>query len=425
MRILLLIPGTGHFFCGSCLRDNALGKALRGLGHDAMMAPLYLPFFLEEPAPDEPVHMGGINMYLRQKAPFTRNTPKPLADLLDNPALLRWASRQGNMTDASGLGPMTLSMLRGDEGRQADELEKLIDWIGSIETPDVVILSNVMLVGMARRLKQALCRPILCTMQGEQPFLDALPEPYRSDAWRTIAERAADVDAFLPVSRHYGEVVRERIGVSADRVHPVLNGIDLEGFAPGEPPERPTVGYLARMCADKGLPTLVEAFVTLKKRGSVEGLRLRVGGVVLREDEKLVAAQKERLHAAGVLGDVEFLPNLERDAKIELLRSLSVFSVPAIYGESFGLYVLEALACGVPVVEPRHGAFPELLEETGGGVLCEPGDADSLADALEGLLLDPDERSRLAQAGCEAVAERFTSERMARDVAAVCESLTG
>jgi glycosyltransferase involved in cell wall biosynthesis len=423
MRILQLTPGTGSFLCGSCLRDNALALALRRLGHDVIVAPLYLPFMLEgeQPDADAPVHMGGINMYLQQKLPWTRHLPRFVANWLDSPGLLRWAASRSNMTDAHGLGAMTLSMLRGEHGKQAAELEKLIEWAESLERPDVVLLSNVMLIGLARRVRDALGAPIFTTMQGEPPFLDSLDEPYRGRCWDTLSERARDLDGFIAVSRYTGDLMTRRLELDADKVHLVPNGIEPDGFAPGaEPPSAPTLGYLARMCPDKGLHTLVDAFLLVRDRGRVPGVRLRAAGVVLNEDKDYLREQEAKIRAAGATGDVELLANVPRDEKIRHLQGLTVMSVPATYGESFGLYVLEALACGVPVVQPRHAAFPELIEATGGGLLCEPDDAKSLADALEELLLDPARARALGDTGRRAVLENFTAERMARDVERVC-----
>jgi len=425
MRIALLIPGTGTFYCGSCLRDSALALALRRLGHDAEMVPLYLPFLLEDHGADESarVHLGGINMYLQQKVPALRHVPGWLSHVLDAPSLLRWASRRGDMVDAHALGELTVSTLRGESGRQRGEVERLVRFLAERPRFDVVCLSNVMLIGLARSLKESLGVPLVCTLQGEAPFLDALPEPWRGMAWREVTERAAVVDAFVPVSAHYGELMRARLALPAERLRVVHNGIELDGLAPGpgfagEGP--PTIGYLARMCPEKGLHTLVDAFVALRRRGTLPGLHLAVAGTCVRADEVYVEAQRAKLEAAGCAADVEFFPNIEREDKLRFLASLSVLSVPATYGESFGLYVLEALAAGVPVVQPRHGAFPEVLAATGGGTLVEPDDATALADGLEQLLRDPERRRALATAGRAAVLERYGVERMARDFAAVC-----
>jgi glycosyltransferase involved in cell wall biosynthesis len=122
---------------------------------------------------------------------------------------------------------------------------------------------------------------------------------------------------------------------------------------------------------------------------------------------------------------VEFHPNVDRAAKLAFLRSLSVFSVPARYGEAFGLYVLEAMAAGVPVVMPRVAAFPELIEATGGGVLCAADDPRALAEALEELLLDQPRVRALGEAGRCAVFARFSAEAMAQAMAQVYAEVAG
>ncbi|MFT5477466.1 MAG: glycosyltransferase involved in cell wall biosynthesis, partial [Planctomycetota bacterium] len=147
--------------------------------------------------------------------------------------------------------------------------------------------------------------------------------------------------------------------------------------------------------------------------------RLRVVGVVLPEDRRFLKECKRKLAAAGVLESVSFHPNVSREEKLQHLGQFSLFSVPATYGESFGLYLLEAMACGVPVVQPRHASFPELIERTGGGVLCPADDAQGLARALDGLLTDPEGMRRMGERGRLAVHEHFTVDRMAAEVEAI------
>jgi glycosyltransferase involved in cell wall biosynthesis len=515
VNLLQLTPGAGAMYCGGCLRDNALVAALRKLGHQVLMVPLYLPLTLDEEdqSTGTPLFFGGISVYLEQKSPLFRGAPGWLHDLFASRRLLQWAAGKAAKTRAADLGELTLSMLRGEAGNQARELEALIAWLKTQPKPDVLCLSNALLIGMVRRLKAELRVPVACALQGEDAFLDALPEDQRAACWRTLAERAAEVDLFIAPSRYFGDLMRERLGLPADRVRVVHNGINLDGYAvegqqdapfstldprplppsggpeqrvsgsPSPPleervgerrpfnilngavsgdiptgcrtnlpavpaenddllslplsskggegnaaavsehrdarkeqphPSPPVLGFFARMCREKGLDTLVEAYIVLRQRGRVGNLKLRVGGSCGPADGAFVDSLRERLQASGLLGDVEFHPNLDRASKLEFLRSLSVFSVPALYGEAFGLYVIEALAAGVPVVQPRTAAFPELIEATGGGVLCAAGDARALAEAVEELLLDPARARALGEAGRHAVTERFSAEAIAQ-----------
>jgi glycosyltransferase involved in cell wall biosynthesis len=430
VRILQLTPGTGDFLCGSCLRDNALVMGLRDRGHDALIAPLYLPFALEDRAAgaapaegvESTIHMGGINVYLQQKLGLFRWLPRVLHDRLDSPRLLRWAAGHSKMTETPGLGALTLSMLRGEEGRQRAEVARLVEWA----RPDMLLLSNVMLIGLARELKAALGCPVVCTMQGEAPFLDALDDDHRARCWATLAERARDVDGFLAVSQYTADLMSSRMDLDRSKVQVVWNGADLAGISPDparRDPERPAVGYLARMCRDKGIEALVDGFLRLKQRHP--RARLLAAGVVLNEDRDLLARLERRVAEAGWAADVELLGPVTREQKIDLLQRVDVLSVPAGYGESFGLFLPEAWAAGLPVVQPRHGGFTELVEHTGGGLLYDPGDPAALADALGDLLDDPARRAALGEKGRAVATDEFTRARMAERVEAALEGLVG
>jgi glycosyltransferase involved in cell wall biosynthesis len=429
VNIVQLTPGAGAMYCGGCLRDNALVTALRKLGHQAVMVPLYLPLTLDEQdqSADTPVFFGGISVYLQQKTALFRNAPGWLHDVFASRRLLSWAAGKAAKTRPTDLGELTLSMLRGEEGNQAREIDALIAWLKTQPRTDVVSLSNALLVGMVRRLKSELGVPVACALQGEDWFLDSLPESHRAACWQMLAERATEVDLFVAPSRYFGHLMRERLGLAADRVQVVPNGINLEGYAvqaqtaasreqraEGKENSVPALGFFARMCPEKGLDTLVEAYVRLRQRDRVGQLKLRVGGSCGPADAAFVEILRTRLQASGLLGDVEFHPNLDRRAKLEFLRSLTVFSVPAGYGEAFGLYIIEALAAGVPVVQPRTAAFPELIEATGGGVLCAAGDPQALAESVEELLLNPEQARGLGKAGQRAVFQQFHAEAMAR-----------
>ncbi len=431
MNIVQITPGAGGMYCGNCFRDNALVAELRQLGHQMLMVPLYLPMTLDEEdqSAGTPIFFGGVNVYLEQKSAFFRHAPKWLHSLLDSPALLKFAAGRAAKTRAEDVGELTLSMLRGEEGNQARELAELIAWLKTQPKPDFICLSNAMLAGMVRKLKCELQAPVVVMLQGEDAFLDSMPEPVRTEVWRTLAERVSEANLFIAPSRYFGDVMAKRLNLPADKVKVVYNGINLEGYEVTSSVQRPTpnaqtLGFFARMCQEKGLDLLVEAFILLKQRGKVPALKLRIGGGCGPGDELFVDQLKQRLHSADVLGDVEFHPNLTREQKLAFLRSLTVFSVPANYGEAFGLYIIEALASGVPVVQPRTASFPELVEATGGGVLCEPGSAPDLAVAIEQLLLNPAKLQTLAESGRKTVPEQFSIGRMSKEMVNTLKSLT-
>jgi glycosyltransferase involved in cell wall biosynthesis len=420
MNIVQITPGAGQMYCGNCLRDNALVRALRRMGHQATMVPLYLPLTLDEPdeSAGTPTFFGGISVYLQQKSPLFRQSPGWLLDLLASPPLLKWAAGKTARTRPADVGDITFSMLRGEEGFQARELETLLSWLATQPKPDVICLSNALLVGLARRLQQRFRAPVVCTLQGEDSFLDGLPEPYRSQCWTALSERAAELPLLIAPSRYFAERMGKRLGLAGEKIRVVPNGINLDGYEPGPAPAAspatPSIGFFARMCREKGLHTLVEAYIQLRSRARVPQVKLRIGGSCGPGDAPFVDSLKQRLSEAGLLQDVDFCPNLDRSSKIAFLKSLSVFSVPALYGEAFGLYLLEAWAAGVPVVQPDTASFPELVQATGGGLICAADNPNALADGIEQLLLEPPRARALGEAGRKAVFENFTAEAMAR-----------
>jgi glycosyltransferase involved in cell wall biosynthesis len=430
MNIVQITPGAGAMFCGNCVRDNALVAELRRQGHDVTMVPLYLPITLDEEdqSADTPVFFGGINVYLEQKSSLFNHTPKWLHRLFSSQKLLKWASGRTAKTRAADVGDITLSMLRGEEGRQLRELKEMVGWMKTQPRPDVVCLSNALLVGMARRIKSELHTKVICTLQGEDGFLDGLPPSHRADCWKTLIDRASDVDLYIAPSKYFADVMLKRMKLREDQVKVVYNGITLDGYKKSSAKTgdgtAPVLGFFARMCREKGLDTLVDAYITLKKRNKIPRLKLHVGGSCGPSDQILVTELRKKLAEAGCIGEVAFFPNLSRAEKLDFLSTVDVFSVPALYGEAFGLYVIESLAAGVPVVQPRAAAFPELVEATSGGVLCEPGNPESLADAIEGLLQNPARLKALGELGQKTVFEEFSAEAMANRMLEVYAKLT-
>ncbi len=439
MNIILLTPGTGSYHCGVCMRDNALAKELHRLGHRAILLPMYLPLTLDEEAasPSAPIFFGGVSTYLREKFPLLRKMPRWMDRMLSARWILKMlAGHAGTKTGGPEVAQMTLSMLRGEAGNQAGELRELVDWLKIAfdgAPPDAVWLSTGLQAGLARSLREGLGVPIMGFLQGEDTFLDGLG-PTGPEVWALLAERMRDADAWIAPSWYFAERMGSKMGWSTDetkqRIRVIPNGIAMDDF--GQEPEgvhgNPTIGYLARFVPGKGIGLLVGAFIILKKRNVIPGLRLRCAGSMTDGDARYVETLRTKLADAGVAGDVEFLPNVSREEKVRFLRSLDVFSVPAIASEAFGLYVIEALAAGVPAVLPRAWGFPEILDGNC-GVLFDPGStaesaALALADALEMLLRDAPRRVSSGMAAWKLARERYSLTRMAEAFAALSGSLS-
>lgn len=429
MNIVFLTAGTGSYYCGACMRDNTLARELHRAGHDVTIAPMYLPLILDETTLDNakevPVFFGGINVFLQHKFPLFRKTPAAFDRLLNSTGLLKWAARHSHMTSAREHGEMALEMLNVDSGRMRKELDKLLGWLGDVVKPDLVCLSNALLAGFTGELKRRLRAPVVLYFQGEDTFLDGLPEPYRTPSWAALAARVPAADLLLSPSRFYAEYMGGRLGLAPGVIEVAPNGIDLSGYAVAvAPPTAPTIGYLARMCREKGVDHLVDAFITLARDLGDITARLKIGGAATAGDQRVIAALKGKLEAAGLAARVEWHPNLTREAKISFLRRLSVFSVPVAYPEAFGLYAIEAMACGVPIVQPDTAAFPELIAATGGGICVPPRDALALARAWQALLADPVRRAELGRAGRLGVEKKFGARTMAEHFSRVTARLT-
>jgi glycosyltransferase involved in cell wall biosynthesis len=312
-------------------------------------------------------------------------------------------------------------MLRGEEGGQSPELERLVHWLAEVR-PEVVHLSNCLLLGTARRIRRELGIPLVCSLQDEDTWIDAMGGAARAQAWQLLRERAADVDLFTPVSGYYARFMAERLGLPPERLPVVPIGIDVEGFpAPrGEPIHRPTrppaIGFLAHVSESMGAGLLAEAFLRLAGGAAGDrfpGLELRFMGGSTAGDAPVLRAIRRSCARHGLHHRLKVHRSFTRLERIRFLSSLSVVSVPVPGGEAFGTFQLEAMAAGVPVVQPRLGGFPEVVEATGGGVLYEPNTPEALAAALGTLLADPSRARALGRAGREAVLARYTAAHMA------------
>ncbi|HTM48648.1 MAG TPA: glycosyltransferase family 4 protein [Bryobacteraceae bacterium] len=427
MKILSITAGAAGMYCGSCLRDNALAAELIAGGHDVILLPLYTPTLTDEAnVSADKVFFGGISVYLEQKMSLFRKLPPFIDRLWDSRYALRAASKSSISTSPRMLGELTVSMLQGERGNQRKEFGKLIDWLLSEPAPDVVNLPNSLLIGLAGPIKAAIQRPVTCTLQGEDLFLEGLPEPFRRESLELIRRRIDDVDMFIAVSEYCAEFMSGYLNIPARKISVVPLGINLKGYEPGFPLHTNcfTVGYFARVCPEKSLHLLCEAYRYLRENTEFCGATLEVAGYLAPEHKPYLEKISRQMKDWGLGQEFNYRGVLDRAQKVDFLRNLNVLSVPSAYNEPKGIYLLEAMANGVPVVQPRRGAFPEILGKTGGGILVEPDDVRSLAEGILTLWKDPDYASDLGRRGAAGVREHYNVARMASRTIEVFTDLT-
>jgi glycosyltransferase involved in cell wall biosynthesis len=430
VKIAYLAAGAAGMYCGGCLRDNALALELRALGQSIVLLPAYTPLRVDgESASEERVFLGAVDVYLQQKFARFRGRRGILGAVLGSQTILRWLSRFSFSTQSRDLGPLTVSMLRAEEGNQARSLAELIQWLRDDFKPDLVHLTNLLFCGFAPEMKRALGVPVICGLQGEDLFLDGLPEPFRREALDLICGRGAAVDRFIAVSSYYAGKAAQTFGIDPARIDVVPGGTRLEDYLAlpekASPSGALSIGYFARIAPEKGLHLLAAAFERLSAPGRFPGLRLKAAGYLGRDHFAYAAGVRRALATWGLSRQAEILGTLDGQAKLEFFRGIDVLSVPTVHPEPRGLFVLEALASGVPVVGPRHGVFPELLEATESGLLHEPEDPGDLASKLARVLEDGELRRRLGEKGRRTVREEFSSRGLAERTLAAYRKCVG
>jgi glycosyltransferase involved in cell wall biosynthesis len=422
MKILAFTAGAAQMYCGSCIRDNALAAELKSQGHDVILQPIYTPTLTDETnVASHKIFFGGISVYLEQHSGLFRHTPALLDRLWDNEWALKMAARRSIPVNPRLLGEMTVSMLRGEDGLQRKEIHKLTEWLRSEPAPDIVTLPNSLLISLARPIREATGRPVCCTLQGEDLFLSQLTEPYRSEALDLIRGNVEHVDGFAAISDYYADFMCRYLQIPSHKMHVIPLGVNLKGYHDSLRLHSNcfTVGYFARIAPEKGLHLLAEAYIKLRRETDFGGSALDVAGYLAPEHRAYLHGIEQRMKQATLDHEFRYRGTLDRPHKIDFLRNLDVLSVPATYEEPKGLFLLEAMANGVPVVQPRRGAFPEILEKTGGGILVEPDDAGALAQGIFSLWKDAALVEELGKRGVAGVRRHYSAERMAERALAV------
>jgi glycosyltransferase involved in cell wall biosynthesis len=386
---------------------------------------MYLPLFSDEhDISDIPVFYGAVSIYLKQLYPVFRKAPAWFDRILNSKPMMKLAAGMAGSTNAKGLEEMTVSMLLGEEGKQKVELNKMIDWIAEHCRPDVIHLSNALLLGLTRRLKQRLNVPVVCSLQDEDVWVDVMKPSFREKVWELMSERAADVDAFIAVSDYYAGAAKRWMNLPEEKIHTIHLGVD-----PADYPfinsinKSREIGFISRMNHENGLDILIDAFILLKKDKKYDDVHLHITGGSTGEDSNFIKEQKKKLEELGIRPFAHFWEGFEMDHRKHFLNRIQLISVPVRNGEAFGIYLSEAMASGIPVVQPALGAFPEIVNRAGGGVIYQPNTPETLTKTLKDLLDNPSKIERLSNEARASVENHFDINKQAEKLVKVYEEL--
>jgi glycosyltransferase involved in cell wall biosynthesis len=419
MNIIQIIPGSGgSFYCGNCLRDSKYVDALRKQGHQVVKIPMYLPLFSDEhDITDIPIFYGAISTYLKQVYPIFRKMPDWMEKLLDSKPMMKMAASMAGSTRAKGLEDMTISMLLGEQGEQKEELDKMVNWIAEHCKPDIIHISNALLLGLARRLKEKTGVPVLCSLQDEDVWVDAMHPQFQQKIWDLMHERAEDVDALVAVSNFFAETMKKLMNLPAEKLHTFYLGVDADDYHFIPVKEKPrNIGYISRMCHENGFDIVVDAFIEMKKKPGFEDVKLIATGGSTGDDAKYIKEQKRKIRNNNLDDSFEIIDEFEGEARHDFFKKVSLISVPVRIGEAFGMYLLESMASGIPVVQPALGAFPEIVGLSGGGVTYMPNSPEKLSETWAELLSDPEKMDKISRDGYEGTKKKFNIHNHAAEI---------
>ncbi len=430
LNITILAAGAAGMYCGSCLRDNALAASLLQLGHRVTLLPLYTPLRTDTPDVSNPhIFYGGINVYLQHASKLFRITPRIFDWLFDRPFLLTMAGSMGAGTHPSKLASLTRDILLGYNGPTHKELRRLIAFLASDIQPNIITLPNLMFAGMAQAFVEKLHCPVICELTGEDLFLDAMAESDRNNIRALIRQTTPHIAQFVATSHYYAQKMSTYLDLPPEKITIIYPGLPGEMLdtpkSPSSPlsPQHLNLTYLARICPEKGLDQLADAFLLLQKLPHTDHIHLHYAGYLGPAYKAWHHALQQRLHHAGLAARVHYHGTVDLAGKISLLDNAHLFCVPTHYPESKGIFVLEALSRGAPVLAPNHGSFPEIAQLTSALDLTPPHNPQLLAEKIHSLLHNPQRLQSLSQNARPSIETHFTARHMATQFAKLCIQL--
>ncbi|MDR0305545.1 MAG: glycosyltransferase family 4 protein [Chitinispirillales bacterium] len=415
MKIAYICPGTGGaFYCENCVRDHALVSGLRALEHEVSVVPMYLP--VKETGGNDgsgvPVMFGAVRLYLIDKFPSLKRAPDALLGMLDNRMILDLAAGFASSTRAGGHEEMTIDMIKGEEGPFADEFDKLTDWLLK-QSFDLIFLPNAFLLGIASAVKAKSSIPVACLLQDEHVWVDASDPIYRERTWKIISDKCEFADMLYTHSLWYKKKICGLADISPESVSCIPLGVDPAKYVVSSGIGQSSIGYISRLCSVMGAGVLADAYCQLLKDKTCDNAVLEFCGGYTKDDLPVIKSSRKKV--AGFDGQMRIHKHFSLSHRTELLSKLSVLSVPVQESIAFGGFITEAMASGVPVVQPDDGGFTEVISETECGVLYSPNTPEALAGALEKTLYDKDKLKAMAQAGREAVLQKYNNVNMAKE----------
>ncbi len=419
MNIIQIIPGSGgSFYCGNCLRDSKFYDAMKKLGHTVIKIPMYLPLFEHENNTNEiPVFYGAISVYLKQQYAIFRNAPAWLDNLLNAQPMLKFAAKMSASTKATGLEDMTISMLLGEDGKQANELNKMIDWIVDNCKPDIIHISNALLLGLARKMRERIAVPIICSLQDEDVWVDSMDNNFREKVWNLMAKKSKDIDAFVSVSDYYAQVSINRMKISKKKINTIHLGVDPDEYKFVNSATKPrNIGFISRMNYSNGLDIIVDAFFDLKTKKEFSDVQLHITGGLTGADKSFLKKINRKIKSKNMEKEIVFYDEFEGEARLKYFENVSIISVPVRNGEAFGIYLAEAMAAGIPVVQPKLGAFPEIVKASNGGIIYDDNTPQDLSKALQIMLSDNEKLSEYSINARESSTSNFNIHKLSIDL---------
>ncbi len=428
MKVIYLVAGSGgSFYCGNCHRDRLYVSSLKKVeGVDAMAVSLYLPPLGEDFGGEfeNPVFFGAVSMFLRERVKMFEHMPSFLDKILDAPPLLKFAAKKAGSTRPEGFEETTLKMIKGYDPGRNKEITRLSRYISENGKPDIIHLANALIMGFAGQLKDATGAKMVCSLQNEDDWIEVMAEPYRSKAWELISEESRNVDLFISPSNYYKNFICEKTGIKEEKIEVLPSGLEEKGFQNlSKITDVPAVGFYNRLSYHNGLDKIIDAYILIMRGGKVPSLQLHLCGGYTGDDKPFLKEQFRKLTESGFDQGVKIYSAFHGQQEEEFFSSIDIMSVPVRKPDAYGLYLLTANSAGVPVVQPGTGAFPEIIEKTGGGIIYHPDSVEQLAVTLTETINDKDKFQQLGAAGRKSVNQLLNTRKMAEGIVSVYKKI--